>query len=121
MDKIIIKELKIFSYHGVNDFEKNKGQSFILDIIIYADLKKAGISDDLFDTVNYSKVVKAATAAFIAESYDLIETAAEKVCEKIFTVSRKINAVDLTLKKPHAPINADFNYIAVNIYRERKV
>ena len=42
MDKIIIKGLKIFAYHGVNPEEKVIGQNFVLDITAYKNLKRAG-------------------------------------------------------------------------------
>ncbi|MBQ8077343.1 MAG: dihydroneopterin aldolase, partial [Eubacterium sp.] len=32
MDKITIKDLKLFAYHGVNPEEKESGQNFFIDI-----------------------------------------------------------------------------------------
>lgn len=61
MDKIVIKGLRIFAYHGVNPEEKEKGQPFVLDITLYKDLSLPGATDDLNDTVNYSRVAKTAT------------------------------------------------------------
>ena len=40
MDKIIVKNLKIFAYHGVNPEEKENGQNFVLDIDAYVDISK---------------------------------------------------------------------------------
>ena len=53
MDKIQIKGLKVFAWHGVGLDEKKKGQWFVLDVDMECDLKKAGSTDSLEDTVNY--------------------------------------------------------------------
>ena len=58
MDKIHIRGLRVFAYHGVNAEEKEKGQPFELDVTLAADLSRAGQSDDLSDTVNYAKAAK---------------------------------------------------------------
>ena len=76
MDRIYIRGLEIFAYHGVNPEEKRDGQTFILDVTLYADLSRARQSDSLSDTVNYAAVRKTIQRAFTAESYDLIERAA---------------------------------------------
>ena len=79
MEKIIIKGLKLFAYHGVNPEEKVDGQNFVLDITasLNADIAKA--SDNVDDTVSYAKIIKTARAVFTERSYDLIEAAANKV------------------------------------------
>ncbi|MBR1762426.1 MAG: dihydroneopterin aldolase [Eubacterium sp.] len=119
MDKITIKNLKLFAFHGVNPEEKENGQNFLIDVDYYSDFKKASQSDDLNDTVSYAKVVKVIRAAFTKEKYDLIEKAAEEVSKAIFESFEQIYKVEITLKKPEAPVNADFEYMAVNITRER--
>ena len=119
MDKITIKNLKIFAYHGCNPEEKENGQNFYLDIDYYINMEKACRSDDLDDTVSYAKVVKAVTRAFTAESFNLIEKAAQTVADAIFENFETIYKVEITLKKPEAPVKADFDYMAVTIARER--
>lgn len=119
MDKIIIKDLEIFAYHGCNPEEKRDGQSFILDVILYTDIAPAAKDDDLQKTINYAKAVKNIRATMTSQSYDLIETAAQKTAENLLSDFPTLQAVDITLKKPQAPVNAKFAYMAVQIYRER--
>ena len=119
MDKIIIKGLNIFAYHGVNPEEKIDGQNFIVDVIINADIERACQTDNLDDTVNYAKAVKVITTAMTEHKYDLIEKAAAKVAEHLLDLSKKINSVEVTLKKPQAPISAEFEYVAVEIMKSR--
>ena len=113
MEKIIIKGLKLFAYHGVNPEEKIDGQNFILDITAELDVKKAQLSDNVEHTVSYAKIIKTVKAVFTEKSYNLIETAANKVGMAIMQEYPKLRSVTVLLKKPEAPINADFDYVAV--------
>ena len=49
MDKILVRNLKIFAYHGVHDYEKANGQNFIFDIDAFVDMSKPCVSDDVED------------------------------------------------------------------------
>lgn len=119
MDKITIKNLELFAYHGVNPEEKEEGQTFFIDVDYYLSLAKACHTDNIDDTVSYAKVVKTIRSAFTGEKYDLIEKAAQVVADAIFERFSDILRVDITLKKPEAPVKAKFDYMAVSISRER--
>ena len=113
MDKIIIAGLEIFACHGVNPEEKENGQVFLLDITLMADLSRAR------HTVNYAAVRKTVHRVFTGAKYDLIERAAQAVCEGILSEHPLVQEVCLRLKKPEAPMNAKFDYVAVEITEKR--
>ncbi len=113
MEKIIVKGLRLKAYHGVNPEEKVNGQMFELDITALIDAKNANASDELDDTVSYAKIIKTTRTVFTAESYNLIEYAANKVGMEIMKAYPKLKSVTVLLKKPEAPISADFDYVAV--------
>ncbi len=119
MDKIIIKDLKIFAYHGVNPEEKEEGQNFILDITAFLDLSVPCTTDNVEDTVSYAKIIKTATRIFLEQKDDLLEKAAKRVADGILAEYGKISSVTILLKKPEAPIKADFGYVAVEIKVDR--
>lgn len=118
MDKIYIKGLKIFAYHGVNPEETENGQEFELDITMYADLSKARVSDDLEDTINYAKARKIVNAAMCDRPFKLIERAAEEVANRLIREFSALKKVDVLLKKPNAPMSCVFDYVAVEIVKE---
>lgn len=120
MDRIYIKGLDVFAYHGVMPKEKRDGQRFVLDITLDCDLSRAGRTDRLEDTVDYTAVMDAAVQAMTESSYDLIERAASRTAEAIFRAEEKVERVTLCLRKPEAPIDKIFDYVAVEITRERK-
>ena len=119
MDKIIVNNLHIFAYHGVNEEEKINGQNFYLDIICGVDLTAACLTDSLDDTVSYAKIIKTVKRVFPAQKDDLIERAARRTADAILDEFDKVQKVKITLRKPEAPINADFDYVAVEITVER--
>ena len=120
MDKILISDLKIYAYHGVNPEEKRDGQIFILDLVCEADLSLPCKTDRVEDTVSYAKIIKTVIPAFTADKFDLIERAAQEVADTVLKTFPAIAAVTVRLKKPEAPIKADFGCVAVEIRRERK-
>ena len=119
MDKIIIKDLKVFAYHGVNPEETQMCQWFVLDIEAWADLTNACVTDELDDTVSYAKIIKETTRIFTSQKDDLLERAAQRVADGLFESFDKIQSLRILLKKPEAPIKADFEYVGVEIFRER--
>lgn len=119
MDKIIIKGLKLFAYHGVNPEEKEEGQMFVIDLIATLPLDTPCNTDNVDDTVNYAKVIKAVRRVFTEEKYDLIEKAAQVVADAVLNEFEMIQTVTVTLKKPYAPVKAEFEYVAVEITRSR--
>lgn len=121
MDKILIKGLKLFAYHGVNPEEKENGQNFIFDIELSVNMIRACKSDCVEDTVSYAKVVKTVRRVFTAEKYDLLEKCAQVVCDAVFQEYPDVFAIELTLKKPEAPVSAEFEYMGVHISRSRGV
>lgn len=120
MDRIQIKGLRLFAYHGVGAEEKRDGQNFVLDITLGVDLDKAGRSDDLNETVNYAEVCRTVREVFTKESYDLIERAARQVTDAILENYPKVEEVTVLLKKPEAPIPEKFDYVAVEMTQRRK-
>ena len=118
MDTIMIRGLRVYAYHGVKEEEKHKGQPFVLDIDVKAELKAACESDNVDDTINYSDVTKCVVRTMLSEKNDLIERAAERVAQAILA-EFPAEEVTVTLKKPRAPVGADFEYMAVSITRRR--
>lgn len=119
MDKIVIKDLEIFAYHGVLPEEKRQGQTFIVTVEMFLDLYDAGIEDDLNETVNYADVCSTIEEVMTEEKYNLIEAAAESIAGTILLKYQKVKMVRVILSKPEAPVNMTFDTIYVDITRGR--
>ncbi len=57
-DQLVIKDLLLRGIIGINDWEREKKQDILINITMYGDLKKAGASDQIEDTINYRTVTK---------------------------------------------------------------
>lgn len=119
MDKIQIHGLHLYAYHGVNPSEKEEGQPFFLDITCVLPLFVPCKTDCVDDTVSYAKILKTARTAFLSKKFDLLEAAAETVANAILEAFPPIKEVCVCVRKPYAPIEADFDYVAVEITRGR--
>ncbi len=117
MDKIYIKDLQIYGFHGVNQQEKDMGQRFIICLELFLDLKQAADDDDLTKTVNYADLCIAIEEEFKKQKYDLIERAAEKLAEFILLKYGMVQRIKLKIKKPWAPIGKPLEYAAIEIDR----
>lgn len=120
MNKIIIKNFKIFAYHGVHIEEKTNGQNFYLDAEITTSKTKGYLSDRLEDTLSYSVVMRKMKEIFLKNSYNLLEKCAEVLCDSLLNEYSEIEEIRLVVKKPEAPIKEDFDYVAIEIIRKRK-
>lgn len=118
-DCIIIKGLKVFAYHGVLPEEKKQGQLFYLDLELYTDLSLPCLSDNVEHTVNYDEVCTLTERLMTQKTYDLIERAAQVVCDGILEAFPQVSEVELTLRKPNAPVKCEIEYAAVRLRRGR--
>lgn len=119
MDKIILKNLAFYGYHGVMAEEKTIGQRFYVDLELFLDLKKAGVSDNLEETVSYAEVYQLVQGLVTEWRFNLIEALAEKIATEILANFRQIQEVMVTIRKPQAPVPGIFDYFAVEIRRKR--
>ncbi len=120
MDKIILKGMKFFGRHGVLRQERELGQPFEVDLEIHLDLGKAGLTDDINQTVSYEDIFNLVEEIITGDSYNLIEALAYNISSRIMQEYNKINEVKVVIRKPAAPIKGVFDYMAVEINRTKE-
>jgi len=119
-DRITLTGVTAYGHHGVLAQEKSEGQEFSVDLALEVDLSRAGASDDLRHTVNYAEVAADAVTILQGPSQDLIETVATQIADAVLT-RPLVEAVEVTLHKPHAPVGVPFSDVTVALRRERDV
>lgn len=117
-DYIKITNMRVYAYHGVLPEEKENGQEFFLNAKVYVDMRKAGLTDDLEDTLNYDRLCVFLQEIFKEKTFDLIEAAAEYTVQEIMRFFRPIQAMELEVRKPHAPVTYPPEDLSITIYRE---
>ncbi len=117
-DRITLTGVEAIGRHGVFEQEKRDGQPFVVDAVLYTDVRPAAATDDLTRTAHYGEVAQEITALITGEPFDLIETLTEKIAATILD-KFSVLAVEVTVHKPKAPIPVPFGDVTINIYRER--
>lgn len=111
MDTLSVNGMKFLGYHGVQDFEKEEGNDFIVDVTFHTDLSEAGKADDLNKAINYTEVQQITAGIMNGESVDLIETLCYLIGTKLYDQyqehSRKIV---VCVRKLQPPIDAPVDH-----------
>lgn len=119
MDKILFQGMRFYAYHGVYPEENRLGQIYVVDVEAHLDLSRAGKSDRLEDTLDYSLIYKEVEQVVTGQKYRLIERVAEAVAEKLLHLFPALEAVKVRVTKPRPPIVGHFDHVAVEIVRHR--
>nr|WP_218063020.1 dihydroneopterin aldolase [Arthrobacter sp. SDTb3-6] len=106
-------------YHGVFGHEKRDGQPFVVDAVLHTDVSAAAATDNLAETADYGAVAETIAAMIRGESFDLIETLAVRTAEAILAGFAIVEAVEVTVHKPKAPIQVPFGDVEINVFRSR--
>ena len=117
-DRLAVRGLAIHGHHGVFEHERRDGQEFVIDLVLGMDTRAAAGSDDLRDTVDYGSLVDQVTTAVADDPVDLIETLAQRIAD-VCLRNALVDTVEVTVHKPHAPIQATFEDVALTINRSR--
>jgi|SRR3989344_1013699 len=117
MDKIIISGAKFLIHLGVSDDERRRKQEILIDCELFCDTRKAGLSDALADTVNYSDVHRLLQLTLESTEWHLIEAVAEQSAAAILK-NFDVLGVRIIVKKSQRPLK-HIDYCAVDITRMR--
>lgn len=119
LDTVFLEGVELFGYIGVFEAEKRNGQTFYIDVELGVDLRNAGRSDILAQTVSYAEVFALAEQLMDEARCDLIESYAEQLSEEIFSYFDLVQTTNITVRKPEAPIDGKFRAAGVTIRRSR--
>lgn len=119
MDRIELKGMEFYGYHGCLPWEREKGQPFLVDVGMRLSLEAAGRSDDLKDTVDYGAVFDEARAIVEGKPRMLIESVAEGIAEAVLRKYAGVVSVCVSVHKPKAPLSGTFRDVSVTIERNR--
>ncbi len=116
MDKILLSECRFLCHVGATLAEQKKLQPMYVDIELYLNLKRAGQSDDLNDTINYSTVHAAIASLLSRTRFFLIEAMAEQITTRLLK-EFPLKKITLRLKKPGALRKKNVAWAGVEITR----
>lgn len=118
LDRIAIRGLRVFAHHGVLESERTQGQNFLIDVTVHLDTAQAAAADDLSRTLDYGGLALAVHQRVSEERWNLIERVAQRVAELVLE-NPVAERVEVTVRKPEAPIPVPFDEASVSITRSR--
>ncbi len=80
---IRLKNIQVYAYHGVHDYEREKGTRFEIDADLEAALDRAIKTDDLTDTIDYVKVHQVVVECCTTNRFQLVETLADTIATEL--------------------------------------
>ena len=117
-DVIRLVGLSFYGYHGVSAAEKETGRAFEIDCELQVDLAQAGHSDQLADTVDYTKVYALIKDVVEGKAYSLLEGLANELAGLLLD-KFPIYRVTLQVRKLHPPIAGQIKHIEVEVTRDQ--
>ena len=118
-DRIILNGMQFYGFHGANPEERALGQSYLVDLAVELDLRLAGNTDRLEDTISYTHLYRVVKSVLEGESKNLLEATAQSIADRLLA-DFPITGVRLQVKKPHPPVKGSvIEYAGVEIYRVR--
>ena len=105
-DKIIIEDLRLYAIIGIHEWERLQPQEIIVNLELTANLARAGVSDNINDSIDYGIVTEMVKELIAQSRFGLLEKLATEIINLIFTRFNNIESVTVKLSKPKALINA---------------
>ena len=117
MDRIELRGMTFQGRHGVRSAEREQPQEFKVDVDVEADLSRASRSDEVADTIDYTKLRRIARAVIEGPPASLLETLAGRIAEQMLDLPGVTSVSVRIAKRPASmqPIEA----AAVRINRTR--
>ncbi len=117
-DRITVRGITAHAHHGVYDWERERGQTFAVDVVLELDTAPAAAGDDLEKTVNYAELSQGLHAILVGEPVDLLETLAQRLADACLA-NPLVDAVEITVHKPDAELGVPFDDVTVAIRRTK--
>jgi len=119
LDTIYLNKMEFYGYHGVLPEETTLGQKFLVDLKVQTDLKQAGQTDNLEESISYVDLFEVCKSIVEGKPFKLIEAVAEKIAQETLLQFMKVSSVTVKVIKPNPPIPGHYESVAVEITRSR--
>lgn len=118
-DRIILRDLGFYGFHGLYPEEERLGQRFFIDLECGVDLTAPGETDAIGHTVSYADIYDVVKASFEGRRTKLIEALGQNIVMALFERFEDINWIVIRIRKPEAPIAMVRGEAAIELHRMR--
>jgi 7,8-dihydroneopterin aldolase/epimerase/oxygenase len=118
-DQICLKGMIFNAQIGVSEAEKEQAQPLEMDVVVFCAHLPAVKTDILAQTVDYAAVYDVVSRVVNETACNLLERLAGAIADHLLYTFHLAKAVEVTIRKPQAPVDGRFDFMAVKIYRDR--
>lgn len=116
MGAVRLQRMIFYGFHGVSRAERETGRRYEVDCELVFDFGKAGESDDLKDTINYTHVYDMIEKVLTTDHVQLLETLATRLVNRLLE-KFPVKEVTVRVRKMIPPIPGNLDYIEVELSR----
>jgi len=120
MDKMTLKGMRFFGYHGVFPEENKLGQQYFVDIELLFDMNKAAETDELEYALDYSELYHFVKDIVEGPPLKLIEALTARVASRVLEHYTMVNEVCVKVTKPHPPFAVQFDGVTIEMKKQRE-
>lgn len=117
-DQIELRGLRVLAFCGILPEEVERRQPFEIDVDVEVDLRAAGGSDDLSNTIDYGAVVDQIAQLAQDVRYGLLERFASEISDVVLGFEAA-TATTVTVRKLRPPVPHDLASSGVTIRRAK--
>jgi len=117
-DRLLLEGMEFYGYHGDIEAERALGGRYSVDVEMRADLRAAGRSDSLDDTVDYVRCFQLVREVVENRQYRLLEALAQAIAD-VLLEQRNVAGVRVRVSK-QPPVRGGFDRFAVVVERSRQ-
>jgi dihydroneopterin aldolase len=118
-DRLLLQGMEFFGYHGDIEAERALGGRYRVDVELLADLRAAGRSDSIDDTIDYVRCFQLVRNLVENQQYRLLEAMAEAIAQTLLREHARAQAVCVRVAK-QPPVRGTFERFAVEVERRRE-
>lgn len=119
-DRIMLRGMLFHGHHGVFVEENKLGQKFMVDVDAWMDLRKAGESDEMADSVSYADMYKQIKAIVEGPPFKLVESVANAIAKALLSAHPSVSDVRVKVCKPHVAVEGVLDHLGVEIFRSSR-
>lgn len=113
-DKMVLKNMVFYGYHGAFDAERELGQKYEVDVELHTNLSLPGDDPDL--ALSYVDAFTVVKEMVEERDFNLIEAMAEAIAQQILTMF-ELDQVLVRVRKYQVPIGGVMDYLEVELAR----
>ncbi|MDA0200494.1 MAG: dihydroneopterin aldolase [Bacteroidetes bacterium] len=118
MGKVILKNIRIYAFHGCMEEEEKIGSDYIVNLKVDAPMEMASRTDELEDAVDYVSL-NAIVKEEMSVRSKLLEHVAQRIVDKIMGQFDEVESVEVSVAKQNPPIGGDMDEVCIRLKEER--